>query len=169
MNAEMTPVTTAERWLKFIVVGGVWLLSAVPANADEAMQAKGAAKINEEVQAIHAQYIGAFNRKDSGAVAALFTKDGIFVDGAGATTIGREAIEAMFVQGFKQLGDFTIEVEAEHVEPLGNGAFDIGHGAQVFKGKDGVQTHPFHYTVIYTREGGVLKLRATSLGADIPG
>ncbi len=165
MTARMNSAAAVAGWLKFIVVAGVCLLSAVPATADEA---KGAAKFKREVDAVHAQYVGAFNRKDPHAVAALFTKDGIFVDGTGATTVGRDAIEAMFVQGFKLLGDFTLEADAEHVGPVGTGAWDLGHGAQVFKTKDGVQKHLFHYAVIYVREGGTLKVRAVSMGADIP-
>ncbi len=165
MIAGMSGPVAVARRLKFIVVAGACLLSVVPANADDA---KGGAKFKREVDAVHAQYVGAFNRKDPHAVAALFTKDAIFVDGTGATTVGRDAIEAMFVQGFKLLGDFTLEADAEHVGPVGNGAWDLGHGAQVFKTKDGAQKHLFHYAAIYVREDGVLKVRVVSMGADIP-
>ena len=151
------------------LIGAVCLLSVASAHAAEAPPMAGpqqrVATVTEEVQIMHTRYLAAFDGRNAAAVAALFTSDAIFVDGAGAATTGRDAIEAMFEQAFDG-GDVVLEARADRIETLGDGALEIGHGAQVTNGRDGARKSPFHYTAVCTREGGLLKLRLVSLGTE---
>jgi uncharacterized protein (TIGR02246 family) len=175
MMARTQCVVRTTRWSGLGIIGAICLLLTAPVDGADSRPAVGRQQveasqcgpstITQEVEVMHARYLAAFNRRDAAAVAALFATDGAFVDSAGTTTSGRAAIEAMFEQGFKG-ADIILEAKADQIEALGGGAWDIGHGAQVVKGQGGAQTLRFHYTAVYTREDGLLKLRVVSVGTE---
>jgi len=158
------------RWAELPALGIVYLLLLMaPARAADAPQIAGGQQANEALTqqaiAVHTQYLAAFNRQDADALAALFTRDALFIDGAGKAVRGQSAIKEMFDQGFKTAG-MTIEAEALQIEALGGGAWEAGSGAQLFKAGEGIQRLPFHYTVVYTQDDGLLRVRMVSLGME---
>ena len=118
----------------------------------------------EEVSALHAQYLAAFNHRDAAGLAALFSEDAYFVSGDGAVFKGRAAIEAMFASGFTE-GAPVLDFSADHVEVFGDGAWDIGHGG-LTAATGAPQRTPFHYAAIYRHDGGTLKVRAVLVGTE---
>jgi uncharacterized protein (TIGR02246 family) len=149
--------TKLERGQHFVWAAALSLALASP------LQAEG--NLSQEIAAFHARYVGAFAQRDTTALGALFTEDAIFTDQTGKTAVGRQAIEAMFKQGF---GDVSIklEVDADQTGALGDGAWDVGHGALVAAGASGPQRKPLHYAAVYLRQGDALRLRAVSIGAE---
>jgi uncharacterized protein (TIGR02246 family) len=152
------------------VVAAVCLLSAVPTYAADSMGGmqkveKPQSAIAEEARVMHTQYLAAFNRRDSAAVAALFTKNATFVDAEGHVQTGPDAIKSMFDQAF-QVAKITLEATADQVDAFGDGALETGLGAQVVEIGKETQRLPFHYAILYAREGGLLKVRLVSLGAQ---
>lgn len=61
----------------------------------------------------------AFNAGDAKAVAAFWTKEGEFVDIDGESTQGREQIEKVYADFFKQHPKATVEIDAQSVRLLG--------------------------------------------------
>ena len=152
------------------VVAAVCLLSAVPTYAADSMggmqQAeKAQSAIAEEARVLRTEYLAAFNRKDPAAVAALFTKNATFIDTAGQTKTGRDAIKSMFEQGI-QAADVTLEAKPDQVQAFGDGAWETGVGAQVIQAGNETHRLPFHYATVYAREGGVLRVQLVSLGTQ---
>jgi uncharacterized protein (TIGR02246 family) len=155
----MAVLTLAARRAAFMTAVAVSLLAKVP------LQAEDGATLASEIDAMHVRYLSAFNRRDAAALAALFTEDGVFVDGAGKIIAGRADIEAMFAVGFGG-ADLVLEADADRIGPIGDGAWDVGHGAQIIKSAAGMQRMPLHYAAVYTRLRGALKLRVVTVGAE---
>ena len=129
------------------------------------LRAEDGAALANEIEAMHVRYLSAFNHRDAAALAALFAEDGVFVDGAGKITTGRGEIEAMFARGFGG-ADLVLEARADEIGPIGDGAWDVGHGAQIIKSAAETQRMPLHYAAVYARLGGALKLRVVAVGAE---
>lgn len=121
--------------------------------------------IRQEIETIHERYLDAFNHRDAAALGALFTQNGIFVDQTGTITMGRSSIETMFRQALRD-SDVTIEASADQIGSIGDGAWDVGHGAQIIKRGDGAQRLPLHYTAIYQRQGDALRLLVVALANE---
>jgi uncharacterized protein (TIGR02246 family) len=169
MATSERSATSVIRWSK-LRLGIVYLtLLITPAGAADAPRMTGGQQANpvptREAITIHAQYLAAFNRRDADTLAALFTRDALFIDGEGKTVRGQSAIKEMFQQGFMG-SDMMIEAEALQIEAVGGGAWEVGSGAQVFKGGHGKPRLPFHYTVVYTQDDGRLRVRMVSLGME---
>ena len=148
----------ARAWRQTLIVAcAVSLLAIAPAHAEDR------SVLRREIEAMHVRYLDAFNHRDAAALGALFAENGIFVDPAGKVATGRSDIEAMFRQGFRD-GDLTLEASTDHVGTIGDGAWDVGHGA--LKSGGGTQSLPLHYAAIYVRQGGALKLRVLSVGGE---
>jgi len=148
----------ARAWRQTLIVAcAVSLLAIAPAHAEDR------SVLRREIEAMHVRYLDAFNHRDAAALGALFAENGIFVDPAGKVATGRSDIEAMFRQGFRD-GDLTLEASVDHIGTIGDGAWDVGHGA--LKSGGGTQPLPLHYAAIYVRQGGALKLQVVSVGGE---
>ncbi|HEV2551185.1 MAG TPA: nuclear transport factor 2 family protein [Stellaceae bacterium] len=145
-------------WAVLLLAGALWLLPPVHAQAEESALAR-------EIGAIHARYLFAFNHRDAAALAALFAEDGLFIDPAGKATKGRAAIEAMFAQGFGD-ADLSLEANADEVGALGDGGWEVGHGAQTTRSAGATERLPLHYVALFQRHGGALSLQLVSVGAE---
>lgn len=63
-------------------------------------------------------FVQAYNAQDAQALAALYTEDAAVVDSSGEATRGREAIAAMYAQGFAEAPGLKIEASVETVRKL---------------------------------------------------
>jgi uncharacterized protein (TIGR02246 family) len=149
-----------KRLAVFAMALGMFSLPAAAQQADNS-------KVTQEVQAITTQYIDTFNHKDAAALAALYTKDGVFVNGAGQTISGQAAVEK-FYEAFFKTADFILDGGADEIHGLGDGAWAIGHTTVTIKGQGEPKPVLGHYAAVYSREGAVLKVRLVSAAANTP-
>jgi hypothetical protein len=80
---------TARSWAwraALLLAGACSLLAVAPPRAEDGTP------LAQEIDAMHARYLAAFNHRDAASVAALFTEDGVFIDPAGSITAGRVAV-----------------------------------------------------------------------------
>ena len=148
----------ARAWRQTLILAcAVLLLAIAPGHAEDR------SVLRREIEAMHVRYLDAFNHRDAAALGALFAENGIFVDPAGKVASGRNNIERMFSEGFRD-GDLMLEASADQIGTIGDGAWDVGHGA--LKSGGGTQPLPLHYAAIYVRQGGALKLRVVSVGGE---
>jgi uncharacterized protein (TIGR02246 family) len=82
-----------------------------PASAEQTLEAG--------IKSITDQYVKAFNARDAGAAAALWTENGEFIGEDGVTIRGRAAIEKSFAEEFKASPKAILEVRLDSVRPLG--------------------------------------------------
>ena len=86
-----------------------------------------------EIAAIRAQseaFVSAFNKQDAKAVAALWTKDGEYIDDAGRSFVGRDAIEKGYAEFFAANPSAKIQVAIDSVRVLASGvAIEDGRAA----------------------------------------
>ena len=141
------------------------LVCVLPLLAIAPAQAEDRPALRQEIEAMHARYLDAFNHRDAAALGALFAENAIFIDPAGKTATGRSKIEAMFRQSFRD-SNVMLEASADQIGAIGDGAWDVGHGMQIIRQGDGTQRLPLHYTAIYVRQGGALKLRVVSVAGE---
>jgi hypothetical protein len=71
----------------------------------------------------------------------------------------------MFGQGFRD-SDVSLEASADQIGTIGDGAWDVGRGAQIIRQGEGTRRRPLHYTAIYVRQAGARRLRVVSMGGE---
>jgi uncharacterized protein (TIGR02246 family) len=140
-----------KRLAVFAIAIGMVALPTAAQQADNS-------KVTQEVQAIATKYLDAFHRKDAAALAALYTKDGVYVNGAGVIVSGQAAVEK-FHEAFFKTTEASLENEFDQIDGLGDGAWAIGHTKFTIKGQGEPKVIPGHYAAVYSREGAVLKVR----------
>ena len=114
------------------------------------------AQSKAEIQQLNDQWAAAFTKGDAAAVAAMYTEDAYVLPAGAAMVKGRAAIEALWLQEMKQIGDpklITLDVK-----PLGGeAAREIG--TATFKTKSQPpQEVTVKYAVVWQKEGGRWKL-----------
>jgi uncharacterized protein (TIGR02246 family) len=148
----------ARAWRQTLILAcAVLLLAIAPTRAEDR------SVLRREIEAMHVRYLDAFNHRDAAALSALFAENAIFIDPAGKVASGRNNIERMFSEGFRD-GDLMLEASADQIGTIGDGAWDVGHGA--LKSGGGTQRLPLHYAAIYVRQDGALKLQVVSVGGE---
>jgi len=156
---DMTCLRERTRRVALPLIGIVWMLAIAPSRAEDL------SAIRQDLEAIRERYLDAFNHRDAAALGALFAQNGIFVDQSGKITTGRSNIEAMFRQGLRD-SDVALVARADRIGSMGDGAWEIGHGAQIVKHGDSAKTLPLHYTAIYQRQGNALTVLVVSLADE---
>ena len=141
---------------RMLVVVGVFCLASASAFAQKA-------DIKSQAQQILRAYEGAFNKKDATAIAALFTKDALFVAPTGAVVQGRDKIEQNVAQTMKGFGDYSAKLTLEKVVASGNAGWSIGRTVITRTGKE----DHLHWASAYAKEGGKLKISMVAIGADV--
>jgi uncharacterized protein (TIGR02246 family) len=150
----------ARVWRRILILAAALsFLAIAPAQAEDS------SALRREIEAMHVRYLDAFNHRDAAALGTLFAENAIFIDPAGKVATGRRNIEAMFSQGFRD-SDVMLEVRADQIGTIGDGAWDVGHGAQIIRRGDGTQRLPLHYAAVYVRQDGALKLRVVSVAGE---
>ncbi|MEQ8790823.1 MAG: SgcJ/EcaC family oxidoreductase [Pirellulaceae bacterium] len=112
----------------------------------------------DDLAAIRAEsqaFVAAFNKKDAKAVAALWTEDGEYLDDAGRTFAGRQAIEKGYADFFAAHGKAKIDLRVmiDSLRLLGpNAAIEEGRAVvePAPQGSPGVSK----YTVFHTKVDG---------------
>ena len=109
-----------------LAVAGFALTFAEPALAQQTPSCEGPQDACQQIVNLAAGWDVAFNKKDPGALAALFTPDGIIV-GEGPTISGSDAVAKTYTDLFQsgaKFSDHLTKVEQVHV--AGNMGWSVG-------------------------------------------
>ncbi len=98
-------------------------------------------------------FIDAFNKQDASAVAAMWTKDGEYVDGAGRVIVGRTAIEKDYMEFFVANPGAKIEIEIDSLRLL-TGDTAIEDGRAAIQSPTGEISPLTKYTVVHAKVNG---------------
>ncbi|TWT35981.1 SnoaL-like domain protein [Posidoniimonas corsicana] len=100
-----------------------------------------------------ADYVGAFNRGDAAAVAALWSPEAVYTDpGSGEQLVGREAIKAQFSGVFASGDSPTLAATTDSIEFVSpNVAIERGTAVVKLLGDQQEETQ---YTAVYVRRDG---------------
>ena len=98
-------------------------------------------------------FVAAFNQQDASAVAALWTKDGEYVDGTGRALAGRDEIEKDYQQFFVVNPDAKIEIVIDSLRLL-SGETAIEDGRAAVNSPTGDVGQFTNYTVVHAKVGG---------------
>lgn len=104
-----------------------------------------------EIAAIRAEseaFVAAFNKHDAKAVASLWTEDGEYIDDAGRSFVGRDAIEKGYAEFLAANPQAKIQVQIDSVRLLSNNtAIEDGRAAAVPSSAGGYTK----YTVVHVK------------------
>jgi uncharacterized protein (TIGR02246 family) len=93
----------------------------------------------------------AFNKGDAKAIAALFTPEAEYVDGFGRVFHGRDEIETLFAEAFKDDSGMKIVIDMESVRLVSAGVL-IEEGATRIESKDDAPLTQSRYIVLHARQ-----------------
>ncbi|HEY1784614.1 MAG TPA: SgcJ/EcaC family oxidoreductase, partial [Pirellulales bacterium] len=97
-------------------------------------------------------FVAAFDRGDAAAIAALWTADGEYLDGAGNRFVGRGAIERQYAQFFAEHPQTRIEVRIDAIRPISaDAAIEDGHATLRMPGASPSSPSSSPYTVIHAK------------------
>jgi uncharacterized protein (TIGR02246 family) len=96
-------------------------------------------------------FTAAFNKGDAKAIAALFTPEAEYVDGFGRVFHGREEIEGLFADGFKDDAGMKIVIDMESVRQVSAGVL-IEEGATRIASKEEEPLTQSRYIVLHVRQ-----------------
>jgi uncharacterized protein (TIGR02246 family) len=146
----------------FFVLGAIGCLVAqqpartAPAKGPAAPAAKPAPSLTKDATAIQQSataFREAFNRGDAKAVAALWTKDGEFIDADGQRFEGRAAIEKQYSAFFAAHPAAKITLLVDAIRPLSDSAA-IEDGRSSVEDADSGQAGFAKYTVVHVKSDG---------------
>ena len=105
-----------------------------------------------------------YNKQDAGAIANMFTKDAVRVtSGNSAPSVGPQAIEKIFKTQF-EIGFRHIDLIIDQVSPFGtDAAITVGRYEITGRGQDGPLRVDGRWTEVEVREGGVWKIRHSTV------
>jgi uncharacterized protein (TIGR02246 family) len=78
----------------------------------------------DELRELREDYMEAYNKKDSTAVANMYTPDAVVISGDGSVTVGKDAIRKQIATNAPKWGQITISSDTLRV--VGNTAWDVG-------------------------------------------
>jgi uncharacterized protein (TIGR02246 family) len=116
-------------------------------------------KIAQQIRALMAKWDEAFNRSDSGALAALYTDDAVQVTVHG-TFRGREAIAKEYAErSFRRYQSNNHVLKVDRIVAVGNDVRVTGKWSCAFHDTDGKYKHiDGHYSSILVRQGDGWKI-----------
>jgi uncharacterized protein (TIGR02246 family) len=150
--------------LSLLFAAGTRLCSAqenarpAPPNANTAATsaANQPQQSSPDVVAIHASaesFVAAFNQHNAHAVAALWTKDGEYIDDTGRSFVGRTEIEKSYQEFFTANPDAKIQIMIDSVRLLtGDTAIEDGRAAVLSPAGDSAPLT--NYTVVHAKVDG---------------
>ena len=142
---------------RMLVLATVICVASAPAFAQKT-------DVRVQAEQIRQAYETAFNKKDGAGIAALLTKNAVFVAPTGAIVQGREKVRQGQEQTMKTLGDYTAKLMLDKVVASGNAGWSIGRTVITRGGKE----DHLHWASAYANEGGKLKISMVAIGADVP-
>jgi ketosteroid isomerase-like protein len=105
----------------------------------------------------------AFNKNDAGAVAALFTEDGVLVASDGMF-YGRRAIEKRYADTFQRWPISTFSSQMGHqLNAIDNAAWSAGEWWSTLQSQTGPKFEQGYWSAIYVTEGDAWKIRLLSI------
>jgi uncharacterized protein (TIGR02246 family) len=111
--------------------------------------------IHSRIEAVNGQFMSAFKRGNSAALASLYTAQGQLLPSNSDFVRGTEAIRG-FWQGALDMGLKQVALETVEVEPHGDTAIEVG-SYKLFVG-DGSIADAGKYVVIWKNDRGTWKL-----------
>src|SRR6478735_8407008 len=144
------------RWIFAVILG------TFPAAAASAQQSH--LDMRRQIEQLAATFSERYNKQDAGALANMFTKDAVRVtSGVSAPSVGRQAIEKIFKTQFES-GFRHIELVIDQVSPFGtDAAITVGRYEITGRGQDGPLKVDGRWTEVEIREGGVWKIRHSTV------
>ena len=104
----------------------------------------------------------AFNKNDAGALAALFTEDGVFVTPEGIF-FGRQAIEKRYVELFQRWPVTSSTSQRNQLNAIDNAAWSTGEWWSTLQSESGLEFERGCWSAIYVREGDGWKIRMLTI------
>ena len=104
----------------------------------------------------------AFNKNDAGALAALFTEDGVLVTPEGIF-FGRQAIEKSYVELFQRFPVTSSISQRDQLNAIDNAAWSSGEWWSTLQGENGPEFERGYWSAIYVREGDGWKIRMLTI------
>lgn len=125
--------------------------------------------IREEIEARNREFVAAFRRGDTAALAAAYTEDGRVMPPGGPMVTGREAI-GQFWRSVMDQGVREVELRTEQAEAVGELAYEVGSATLRIRSASGEVTDTVKYVVVWKRQGGgPWQLAADIWNANTPG
>ncbi|MGE3819420.1 MAG: SgcJ/EcaC family oxidoreductase [Isosphaeraceae bacterium] len=149
--------TTSLIGAVLLAVGGL-TLAAVPGPQDTPPADAPANPDEAQVRAVLKAFVEAYNAADAQALSALFTAEGGVVDSSGATTRGRDALAAMYAEGFANAPGLTLEGEAETIRFLTPEVAQIEGQARLSGGGAGDAVERSRFSVLAVKRQGDWRL-----------
>jgi uncharacterized protein (TIGR02246 family) len=139
------------------------ILYAIPIWANPVQAKTNHAKSSTDEQTLRDQaseYARAFSAADASTLANMWAPDGTFVDANGQEYQGRTAIEAMFINLFKQIGKQPLSISVESIRfPASTVAIEEGTSQMV---KGAPLGSVGHYTVTHVKRNGLWQMDAVA-------
>ncbi|MEY2853370.1 MAG: hypothetical protein RL030_502 [Pseudomonadota bacterium] len=108
----------------------------------------------ERVRAATAEWVDAFNRKDSAAITALYASDAVLFGTSSPVLRNTPALIADYFRTLPDLGDAVITVGRDHVQLLGDTAIHTGYYTRSAAQDGRLVQNPARFTFVYAwREG----------------
>jgi uncharacterized protein (TIGR02246 family) len=104
----------------------------------------------------------AFNKNDAGALAALFTEDGVLVTSEGIF-FGRQAIEKSYVELFQRWPVTSSTSQRDSLDAIDNAAWSTGEWWSTLQSENGPEFERGYWSAIYVREGDGWKIRMLTI------
>src|SRR6476469_4309318 len=144
------------RWIFAVILG------TFPAAAASAQQSH--LDMRRQIEQLAATFSERYNNQDAGAIANMFTKDAVRVtSGNSAPSVGPQAIEKIFKTQF-EIGFRHIDLVIDQVSPFGtDAAITVGRYEITGRGQDGPLNVDGRWTEVEVREGGVWKIRHSTV------
>src|SRR2546429_4329874 len=115
------------------------------------------ASIRQGIDETHRRFEDAFNRGDAaGAARQLYTRDARILPPGAAMVDGGDGIAEYWAASAPQMGVRRVELSTLDLQPLGDGAYEIGRATLTLAG--GQRVSP-RYVVVWKQEDGVWRRR----------
>jgi ketosteroid isomerase-like protein len=118
----------------------------------------GVPKALEEFDVLAAKEDEAFSKNDAGALAGLFTEDGVLVAPDGMF-FGRQAIEKRYADLFHESPIITYYGQRSQLNAIDNAVWSVGEWWNTLRGHTGPVFGHGYASAIYVRVGDVWKIR----------
>jgi len=128
--------------------------------SDASKKQEAAAKESPELAAVRAEceaFTEAFNKADAKAVAALWTREGEYIDEAGERFAGRDEIEKVYAEYFAGNPQGRIKIEIDSLRKLSD-QIVVEEGRSTSEPASAERPGYCRYTAIHTKEDGRWKL-----------
>ena len=145
-----------SRWIIAVILA---IVTSAPASAQQSHL-----DMRRQIEQLAATFSERYNKQDAGAIANMFTKDAMRVtSGNSAPSVGPQAIEKIFKTQFES-GFRHIDLIIDQVSPFGtDAAITVGRYEITGRGQNGPLKVDGRWTEVEVREGGVWKIRHSTI------